>query len=648
MVKQWLCHTGRGVTQLFEQKMLKQVANGIGAQMLQAISVAQQQGKPVLEAEWKCVKRLNDATITVQTLKRQKVRVNKAKVLGDADSAQLALRQKKPAALSQMRAGTNSTVLTRAMFEEILKTMNLLKHYLNSSGVAAGSPYNSELGFTLEDWMVLAGDEVGINPEGKWRRVSTYKGTTRPTLIHSEKAPFWTTVWFVTSTDSRVFPPTIIHQGEEGKVSAHNLACGDAVKDNKPANWLPSNWNVCQSPSGYMTKGIWKMTVEHLVDCLGRQRAYVLYLDGYAAHWCVEALTFLADQHIYVMFLSSQNSENDQANDNGPNLVFHVCFSDACEVWRQADASRVVIPFRACHFNEVFVNAYKSFSSGRAHGTIVSAWEKVGLFPLNVEKALDRDGALATGIWSNATPATEMMGIIIPGSSAACTVHDGKVLSPAVSLSNSEEGTVTGEFVVSPSNGVASHAQAGGDRIIRAVICTALTAQIKSTQQVQEAVRVMKQAKKVTVARAPTTVKFGRNGNPDTLTGKAFTPEVRDAMVAEYDRLAKEQEVVAAKQAAAVVEKARKTADAHHEAAAVRAALERGGMQCIIKMHAARVIAAANFILLPSEKLRSKQAALDALRPLCMAACPQQISAGQGATGRPGHFDAQIPRDNEN
>ncbi len=115
-------------------------------------------------------------------------------------------------------------------------------------------------------------------------------------------------------------------------------------------------------------------------------------------------------------------------------------------------------------------------------------------------------------------------------------------------------------------------------------------------------------------------------------------------MVAEYDRLAKEQEVVAAKQAAAVVEKARKIADA----AAVRAALERGGMQCIIKMHAARVIAAANLILLPAEKLRSKQAALDALRPLCMAACPQQISAGQGATGRPGHFDAQIPRDNEN
>jgi len=436
------------------------------------------------------------------------------------------------------------------MFEEILKTMNLLKQYLKSY------PY---------------GDFVGVT----------------------------------------------------GKLSACYLACGDAVADGKPAKFLPRNWNVCQSPSGYMTKGIWMLTAKHLVACLGTLRPYILYIDGYAAHWCVEALTFLADEHIYVMFLRSQNSENDQANDNGPNLVFHACFSDACEEWRQADASRVVMPFRACHFNEVFVKAWSSFQSGKAHGTIVSAWEKVGLFPLNVETALARDGAVATGIWSNATPATEMMGIIIPGSPAACTVHDGKVLSPAVSLSISEEGTVTGEFAVSPSSGVASHAQAGGDRIIRAAICTALTAQVKSTQQVQEAIRVMKQAKKVTVERNPTTVKFGRNGNPDTLTGKAFTPEVRDAMIAAYDRQRQEQEVVAAKQAATSLDKARKLAEAHQDAAAVRAALERGDMQCIQKMTANHVVAAANLILVPAEKLRTKGAAVEALRALCVVSDPQ-------------------------
>ena len=216
-----------------------------------------------------------------------------------------------------------------------------------------------------------------------------------------------------------------------------------------------------------------------------------------------------------------------------------------------------------------------------------------------------------------------MMGIIIPGSPAACTVHDGKVLSPAVSLSISEEGTVTGEFAVSPSSGVASHAQAGGDRIIRAAICTALTAQVKSTQKVQEAIRVMKQAKKVTVERDPTTVKFGRNGNPDTLTGKAFTPEVRDAMIAAYDRQRQEQEVVAAKQAATSLDKARKLAEAHQDAAAVRAALERGDMQCIQKMTANHVVAAANLILVPAEKLRTKGAAVEALRALCAVSDPQ-------------------------
>ena len=94
-------------------------------------------------------------------------------------------------------------------------------------------------------------------------------------------------------------------------------------------------------------------------------------------------------------------------------------------------------------------------------------------------------------------------------------------------------------------------------------------------------------------------------------------------MVAEYDRLAKEQQFVAAKHAAAVVEKARKIAEGHREPAAVRAAFERGDMQCISKMLAAPVIAAANLILVPAKPLKPKQAALDALRALCAAPSTQ-------------------------
>jgi hypothetical protein len=131
-----------------------------------------------------------------------------------------------------------------------------------------------------------------------------------------------------------------------------------------------------------------------------------------------------------------------------------------------------------------------------------------------------------------------------------------------------------------------------------------------------------------------------------------FTPEVRDAMIAAYDRQRQEQEVVAAKQAATSLDKARKLAEAHQDAAAVRAALERGDMQCIQKMTANHVVAAANLILVPAEKLRTKGAAVEALRALCAVSDPQHdVGSAEPwvlGIGRPGHFDAQIPRDNEN
>ena len=102
-----------------------------------------------------------------------------------------------------------------------------------------------------------------------------------------------------------------------------------------------------------------------------------------------------------------------------------------------------------------------------------------------------------------------------------------------------------------------------------------------------------------------------------------FTPEVRDAMIAAYDRQRQEQEVVAAKQAATSLDKARKLAEAHQDAAAVRAALERGDMQCIQKMTANHVVASENLILVPAEKLRTKGDAVEALRALCVVSDPQ-------------------------
>jgi hypothetical protein len=52
-----------------------------------------------------------------------------------------------------MRASTNNTYLTRAMFAEIDKTLDLLKKYLKVS------PYG-EMGFVLETWMMVGANTL--------------------------------------------------------------------------------------------------------------------------------------------------------------------------------------------------------------------------------------------------------------------------------------------------------------------------------------------------------------------------------------------------------------------------------------------------------------------------------------------------------
>eukprot|EP00966_Prymnesium_polylepis_P219131 5070534-Prymnesium_polylepis.1 len=46
--------------------------------------------------------------------------------------------------------------------------------------------------------------------------------------------------------------------------------------------------------------------------------AFIL-IDGYVNHWDADALELLVAAEIYVFFLKSQDSDNDQLNDNGPN-----------------------------------------------------------------------------------------------------------------------------------------------------------------------------------------------------------------------------------------------------------------------------------------------------------------------------------------
>ena len=47
-------------------------------------------------------------------------------------------------------------------------------------------------------------------------------------------------------------------------------------------------------------------------------------------------------------------------------------------------------------------------------------------------------------------------------------------------------------------------------------------------------------------------------------------------------------------------------------------------------MQAGPVVTAANLILVPAEKLKTKQAAIDALRPLCVVPGPQHDLSSEG------------------
>jgi len=159
---------------------------------------------------------------------------------------------------------------------------------------------------------------------------------------------------FFTGADGHAYEPIIIHQGPDGEVSQSSLLCGDEMRDGIFLKYLPTSWMVRQSVSGYMTKLIWQDTAVHLINTLPRRRPYVLYIDGYGAHWDALALQTLLDSGIYPTFLRSQNSENDQPNDNGPNARLKGIYAGEVATFMAADPSRRVQRFQPAHFNHCF------------------------------------------------------------------------------------------------------------------------------------------------------------------------------------------------------------------------------------------------------------------------------------------------------
>ena len=181
-----------------------------------------------------------------------------------------------------------------------------------------------------------------------------------------EKAPFWVTAWLWTRADGQCFiPPSLVYQGSQLS-EFHALG-------------LPSDWIVHATPSGYQDHdGFLKVCTQFLEYC-GPKRPQYVYMDGHDSHFDSEALDLLASNHVFVFFLKSNNSEENQPNDNGPNSALKALYDLHYDDWlHQYDG----IPYNGAFFNTVFVPAWRGWKV-KASGAISRAFEKCGIWPLN-------------------------------------------------------------------------------------------------------------------------------------------------------------------------------------------------------------------------------------------------------------------------
>ena len=134
----------------------------------------------------------------------------------------------------------------------------------------------------------------------------------------------------------------------------------------------------------------------------------MLYIDGYGAHWDATALNILLDSGIYVTFLRSQNPENDQPNNHGPNCRLKALYAADLASFMATDSSRRVQKFQHTHFNHCFKEVWELFSSGRCCERKKNAFKNCGLFALSLEAAWEhqRVWKQAGGIISTEAPSS--------------------------------------------------------------------------------------------------------------------------------------------------------------------------------------------------------------------------------------------------
>lgn len=88
------------------------------------------------------------------------------------------------------------------------------------------------------------------------------------------------------------------------------------------------------------------------------------------------------------------------------------------------------------------------------------SWRITGLFPLDINVALQREGAQASGLWSNIAPDTTpqtFLGMVLPGQPQKHhRVQDGRAVLPDVQVTTDASSNLVGTGGVSTRSGAAT------------------------------------------------------------------------------------------------------------------------------------------------------------------------------------------------
>ena len=181
-------------------------------------------------------------------------------------------------------------------------------------------------------------DEKGADPDGDLGRTV---GDTRSKLnIQSDRPPFHVSLMITTRgggdySDERLpIPPGVVHVGsdiskEGGMVREQNLSVGNHGDDGR--KHLPDDWLFGQNPSANVDKFIFHSWCYHFVKNLPKGQLYpvFLFLDHHYSRDNADALQYLKDSRIIVVFGPSKMTILWQMNDNGVNQAIESVYNAA-------------------------------------------------------------------------------------------------------------------------------------------------------------------------------------------------------------------------------------------------------------------------------------------------------------------------------